>query len=52
MTFICNPTNVPAPEEIDILAMKEKYRQERDRRLRPDGQEQYAKHQDHLTQDT
>jgi cation diffusion facilitator CzcD-associated flavoprotein CzcO len=52
MTFICEPTNVPPPEEIDIPAMKEKYRQERDKRMRKEGQEQYAPHEDHLTQDT
>jgi cation diffusion facilitator CzcD-associated flavoprotein CzcO len=52
MTFICEPTNVPPPEEIDIPATKEKYRQERDKRMRREGQEQYAPHEDHLTHDT
>ena len=35
----CEPT-LP-PDEFDIPALREKYRQERDRRLRPDGQKQY-----------
>ena len=48
----CQPTLVPPPEEIDIPALKEKYRQERDKRIRPEGQEQYAPHEDHLTHDT
>ncbi len=38
----CDPTNVPAPHEVDIETLRDKYREERDRRLRPDGQEQYA----------
>lgn len=38
----CDPTNVPAPHEVDIPSLKTKYREERDRRLRLDGQEQYA----------
>jgi cation diffusion facilitator CzcD-associated flavoprotein CzcO len=48
----CQPTLVPPPEEIDIPALKEKYRQERDKRMRVEGQEQYAPHADHLTHDT
>ncbi len=48
----CQPTNVPPPSEIDIPAMKEKYRQERDRRMRPEGEAQYAAPEDHLTHDT
>ncbi|HEY8385326.1 MAG TPA: NAD(P)/FAD-dependent oxidoreductase [Porticoccaceae bacterium] len=39
----CEPTNVPAADEIDIVALREKYRQERDKRIRPEGQKQYAK---------
>jgi cation diffusion facilitator CzcD-associated flavoprotein CzcO len=35
----CEPTRTPS--DIDIAALKEKYRHERDRRLRPDGQRQY-----------
>jgi cation diffusion facilitator CzcD-associated flavoprotein CzcO len=38
----CRPTNVPPAGEIDIPAMKEKYRQERDKRLRREGQQQYV----------
>ncbi len=34
---------LPALEDADISALKEKYRQERDRRMRKDGQEQYVK---------
>ena len=37
----CEPTKVPAPSEIDIPALREKYRQERDKRIRPEGNEQY-----------
>lgn len=35
----CEPTQTPS--DIDIAALKEKYRQERDKRLRGDGQRQY-----------
>jgi len=52
MTFICKPTDVPPASELDIPAMKEKYRQERDKRLRPEGEKQYAAPEDHLTHDT
>ena len=38
----CDPTAVPAPDEVDIDTLRDRYREERDRRLRPDGQEQYA----------
>ena len=38
----CDPTMVPAPHEVDIPSLRNKYQEERDRRLRPDGQEQYA----------
>ena len=38
----CDPTTVPAPDEVDIDTLRDRYREERDRRLRPDGQEQYA----------
>ncbi len=33
---------LPSVEEVDIPALKKKYRQERDRRIRKDGQEQYV----------
>lgn len=38
----CQPTNVPPSEEIDLAAMREKYRHERDKRLRREGQKQYV----------
>ncbi|MBW8783334.1 MAG: NAD(P)/FAD-dependent oxidoreductase [Novosphingobium sp.] len=50
--FECKKTNIPAPEEIDIPALIEKYRHERDKRMRPEGGEQYAAPADHLTHDT
>ena len=34
---------LPSADEIDIAALRAKYRQERDRRMRRDGQEQYVK---------
>jgi cation diffusion facilitator CzcD-associated flavoprotein CzcO len=49
---VCKLSDVPPPEEIDIPALKEKYRQERDKRLRPEGGEQYAPPSDTLTHDT
>jgi cation diffusion facilitator CzcD-associated flavoprotein CzcO len=39
----CEPTQTPAPQEIDIPTLREKYRRERDKRLRREGQQQYAK---------
>ena len=39
----CKPTDIPAAEEIDIAALREKYRHERDRRVRPEGQQQYER---------
>lgn len=38
----CEPTNLPHPEDVDIPALRQRYRWERDRRLRPEGQAQYA----------
>ncbi|OBI79579.1 flavin-containing monooxygenase [Mycobacterium asiaticum] len=38
----CEPTQLPDPKDVDIADLREKYREERDRRLRPDGQEQYT----------
>jgi len=40
----CEPTQTP--EDIDIPALREKYRHERDRRLRKEGQEQYLRTQE------
>jgi cyclohexanone monooxygenase len=51
-TTVCLPTDVPPPSEIDIPAMKEKYRQERDKRIRREGEAQYAAPADTLTHDT
>ncbi len=39
----CDYTQLPAADEIDIQALKAKYTQERDKRIRPEGQKQYAK---------
>ncbi|TGD71055.1 NAD(P)/FAD-dependent oxidoreductase [Mangrovimicrobium sediminis] len=39
----CSPTDVPAIEEIDIPAMQAKYRVERDKRIRSEGQKQYER---------
>ncbi|MGB8365792.1 MAG: flavin-containing monooxygenase [Rhizomicrobium sp.] len=37
----CQPTQTPPAGEIDIPALREKYRLERDKRIRPEGQKQY-----------
>ena len=47
----CEKTNVPAPEEIDIQATKEKYAFERQRRIRPEGQKQYSKVKQEFTEE-
>ena len=39
----CEPTQTPAPEQIDIPSLRERYRHERDKRVRSEGQAQYAK---------
>ncbi len=39
----CEPTRTPEPHEIDIPALRERYRQERDKRLRREGQQQYVR---------
>jgi cation diffusion facilitator CzcD-associated flavoprotein CzcO len=41
MIMKCEPTQTP--DDIDIAAMREKYRQEREKRLRKDGQRQYLR---------
>ncbi len=38
----CKPTDIPPAEDIDIPALREKYRQERDKRLKREGQKQYV----------
>src|SRR5258706_15738948 len=48
----CQMTPVPPPGEIDIPKLHAKYLAERNRRMRPDGQEQYAPPTDHFTHDT
>jgi cyclohexanone monooxygenase len=37
----CEPTQTP--DDIDIPALREKYRHEREKRLRPEGQQQYVR---------
>ena len=37
----CEPTQTP--HDIDIPSLREKYRQERDKRIRPEGQKQYVR---------
>ena len=37
----CEPT--VTPNDIDIPALREKYREERDKRLSPEGQQQYLR---------
>ena len=39
----CRPTAVPPVDTIDIPALREKYRQERDKRVGAGGQEQYVR---------
>src|SRR5215471_9662380 len=39
----CASTEVPVASEIDLAALKEKYRRERDKRIKPDGQKQYVR---------
>jgi cation diffusion facilitator CzcD-associated flavoprotein CzcO len=39
----CEPTLTPPASEIDIPAMREKYRHERDKRIKREGQEQYVR---------
>lgn len=41
MSHKCEPTEIPALTEIDIPALRERYRYERERRLRSDAQAQY-----------
>ncbi|TGD74880.1 NAD(P)/FAD-dependent oxidoreductase [Mangrovimicrobium sediminis] len=41
MSAQCEPTDIPPIGEIDVPAILEKYAQERERRLRPEGQGQY-----------
>jgi cyclohexanone monooxygenase len=38
----CEPTQLPDRSDVDISALRQKYREERSRRLRLDGQKQYT----------
>src|SRR3546814_635624 len=42
----CEPTQTPPADAIDIPALRERYRRERDQRIRREGQDQYVKTQD------
>lgn len=39
----CLPSDTPAPDEIDVAALRAKYDYERNRRLRPEGSAQYSR---------
>lgn len=39
----CQPTTTPSPDTIDFTALRDKYRVERERRLRKEGQAQYVR---------
>ena len=39
----CELSNVPPAESVDIPALREKYRLEREKRIRPEGQRQYVR---------
>ncbi|PEQ13003.1 monooxygenase [Novosphingobium sp. PC22D] len=48
----CLKTIVPEPEDIDIPALKAKYKQEREKRMRSEAGEQYASPEDNFVYDT
>jgi cyclohexanone monooxygenase len=48
----CKPSACPPAEDVNIPALREKYRQERTLRLRPEGQHQYVAPTDHFAHDT
>jgi cation diffusion facilitator CzcD-associated flavoprotein CzcO len=48
----CRPSNTPPAETVDIPSLRERYRQERTRRIRKEGQEQYVPPADHFAHDT
>ncbi|CAN7591765.1 NAD(P)/FAD-dependent oxidoreductase [Phenylobacterium sp. LjRoot219] len=48
----CKPSAIPAPEAVNIPALRERYRQERTLRTRPEGQRQYMPPADHFAHDT
>ncbi len=37
----CNPSDTPSPEQVDIPALRERYRKEREKRMRREGEGQY-----------
>ena len=39
----CQPSKTPHPDAVDIAALREKYRTERDRRINSDGEAQYVR---------
>jgi cation diffusion facilitator CzcD-associated flavoprotein CzcO len=39
----CKPTRTPPPESIDIAALRRRYRDERDSRVRPEATDQYVR---------
>jgi cation diffusion facilitator CzcD-associated flavoprotein CzcO len=39
----CQPTKTPAADQVDIPALRQKYRHEKERRLRTEGQAQYVR---------
>ena len=39
----CEPTTMPPPEAVDIPALRVRYRHERERRLRREGQAHYVR---------
>src|SRR5262249_46850870 len=52
LEMTCKPSACPAPEDVNIPALRERYRQERTLRLRPEGQHQYVAPADHFVHDT
>src|ERR1700757_462889 len=48
----CQPTHCPPPEQVDIPALRERYRQERDQRIRPEATNQYVAPADHFVHET
>src|SRR5215510_11151814 len=42
----CEPTRTPDARELDIPSLRERYRLERDKRVRGEGQQQYLRTQD------
>ena len=48
----CQPSACPPPEAVNIPALRERYRQERTLRLRPEGQQQYVPPADQFAHDT